>query len=163
MLIVNRKPAHPYLRPLVAVGLEDVSREVLELALRVLEPKVPPVPVVHAYWPPFEGFILPTLSEKELKEYHQELKKQAQACLERILEPFAKKGVRWKPLVGHGDPRRMVLWEAALRRSDLIVCGTHARSGLSHARLGSVAEWLISAARCDVLVARPARFSFELP
>jgi nucleotide-binding universal stress UspA family protein len=43
------------------------------------------------------------------------------------------------------------------------VLGTHARSGLSHALLGSVAEWLARAAPCDVAVTRAERFTFEFP
>jgi nucleotide-binding universal stress UspA family protein len=43
------------------------------------------------------------------------------------------------------------------------VVGTHGRTGLSHALLGSVAERVLTAAPCDVAVARPARFTFRLP
>jgi nucleotide-binding universal stress UspA family protein len=39
----------------------------------------------------------------------------------------------------------------------------HVRSGLAHALVGSVAEWVIASAPCDVLVARPRSFTFELP
>jgi nucleotide-binding universal stress UspA family protein len=41
------------------------------------------------------------------------------------------------------------------RRSDLIAVGTHGRTGVAHALLGSVAEWVVRCAPCDVLVARP--------
>jgi nucleotide-binding universal stress UspA family protein len=44
--------------------------------------------------------------------------------------------------------------------ADLLALGTHGRSGLAHALLGSVAEAVIHAASCDVLV---ARLRFELP
>ena len=40
------------------------------------------------------------------------------------------------------------------QRADLVAVGTHGRSGLSRAVLGSVAEWVIRAAVCDVLVER---------
>jgi nucleotide-binding universal stress UspA family protein len=56
-----------------------------------------------------------------------------------------------------------MLAEAVGRRADLIAVGTHGRSGIAHALIGSVAEWVIQTAACDVLVARPARVSFELP
>lgn len=46
----------------------------------------------------------------------------------------------------------------------LQVMGPQARSAaLVHALVGSVAEWVIAAAPCDVLVARPRPFTFELP
>jgi nucleotide-binding universal stress UspA family protein len=53
--------------------------------------------------------------------------------------------------------------EAARRRADLIVLGTHERSGVSHALIGSVAEFVVTEATCDVAITRPMRYSFELP
>ena len=47
--------------------------------------------------------------------------------------------------------------------ADLIAIGTHGRAGIAHFLLGSVAEWVLTSAPCDVLVARPIRFSFKLP
>lgn len=45
----------------------------------------------------------------------------------------------------------------------LIVMGTHERSGVVHALLGSVAEQVTRAARCSVLTVRPREFAFALP
>ena len=163
VLVVNSKPAHSCRRPLIAVDLEDASCAVLDLGLRVLESEVTTIAVVHAYNVPFEGFVLPAFSVQELDGYRREFQKKAETGLAKLLLSFADRGVRWKAAVRHDDPRRAVLREASRRRTDLIAVGTHARSGLSHVLLGSVAEWVIRAARCDVLVARPARFSFKLP
>ncbi len=54
-------------------------------------------------------------------------------------------GLPWSTLVG-------VLEDAAF---DLVVIGTHGRSGLSHILLGSVAEKLVRHAPCSVLAVRP--------
>jgi len=43
--------------------------------------------------------------------------------------------------------------------ADLIVIGTHGRSGLSHALLGSVAEKVVRKAPCPVLTVRPEMHS----
>ena len=45
----------------------------------------------------------------------------------------------------------------------LIVMGTHGRSGVVHALLGSVAEQVAREARCSVLSVRPREFVFALP
>jgi nucleotide-binding universal stress UspA family protein len=47
--------------------------------------------------------------------------------------------------------------------ADLIVMGTHGRSGLVHALLGSVAEQVAREAGCSVLTVRPKEFRFALP
>jgi nucleotide-binding universal stress UspA family protein len=163
VLIVNRKPATAYRKPLVAIALEDTARAVLDLALQVLDPVLQDIPVVHAYWPPFEDSVLARLTPKEVVAYQRDFKRRTDSDFRRLIRSLSNKGSRWKPLARRGDPRSVVLEEAARRRSDLIVIGTHARSGLSHILLGSVAEWVISSARCDILVARPSRFSFQLP
>jgi nucleotide-binding universal stress UspA family protein len=56
----------------------------------------------------------------------------------------------------HHDPARAILAEAGARRADLIAVATHARSGVARFRLGSVADKVVRAAPCPVLVARPA-------
>jgi nucleotide-binding universal stress UspA family protein len=48
-------------------------------------------------------------------------------------------------------------------RADLLVVGTHGRTGLRHALLGSVAEKVVRKAPCPVLVVRPPEQGFELP
>jgi len=52
----------------------------------------------------------------------------------------------------------MILEEARQSGAELIVMGTHGRSGLAHALLGSVAERVVQHAPCPVLIVpkRPA-------
>jgi universal stress protein E len=47
--------------------------------------------------------------------------------------------------------------------ADLVVMGTHGRSGLMHILLGSVAERVAREAPCSTLTVRPEEFSFRLP
>jgi len=46
--------------------------------------------------------------------------------------------------------------------ADLIVIGTHGRSGLSHLLLGSVAEKVVRLAECPVLTVHPRGHAFSL-
>jgi nucleotide-binding universal stress UspA family protein len=46
--------------------------------------------------------------------------------------------------------------------ADLVVIGTHGRTGLAHMLLGSVAEAVVRATACSVLTVRPDAFRFEL-
>ena len=57
-----------------------------------------------------------------------------------------------------GDPAEEVLRLAALLQCDLIVVGTHGRTGLGRLLMGSVAEEVLRKASCPVLVVKtPAR------
>jgi len=163
VLVVNRKPAQPYRRPLIATDLEDASRRTFELALRVLGPRVRNINVVHAFDVPFEGLVTRTFPAREKSDYRKVFQEKAVADVSAFLATYKDVDVRWKTAVRAGDARSVTLSEAVRRHTDLIAIGTHGRSGVAHALLGSVAEWVITAASGDVLVARPIRFSFKLP
>jgi nucleotide-binding universal stress UspA family protein len=51
-----------------------------------------------------------------------------------------------------GRPARALLDFAAAKKPDLIVMGTHGRTGLARLMMGSVAERVVREAPCDVLV-----------
>jgi nucleotide-binding universal stress UspA family protein len=57
-------------------------------------------------------------------------------------------------ILGVGAPSESIVHAAHERACDLIVLGTHGRTGLEHAVLGSVAEKVVRHAGCDVLVVR---------
>jgi|CXWL01.1.fsa_nt_gi nucleotide-binding universal stress UspA family protein len=63
-------------------------------------------------------------------------------------------GAKARVAILQGDPARRILSYARLHRSDLIVVGTHGRSGLQRVMLGSVAEEIIRASPVPVLAAR---------
>ncbi len=56
-----------------------------------------------------------------------------------------------------GDPATRLLEHARSTDADLIVVGTHGRQGISRLVLGSVAEAIVRAAPCPVLVVRDPR------
>jgi nucleotide-binding universal stress UspA family protein len=54
-------------------------------------------------------------------------------------------------LIDIGVTHEQIVRFARARRADLIVMGTHGRSGLTRALLGSVASRVLATARCPVL------------
>jgi nucleotide-binding universal stress UspA family protein len=146
-LIVSGMPHGTYRRPMVAVDLSDTSRRALELALRVIDPQADPCEVVHS-WDAAAGG---DPAERD------------GSALARFLEEFGDTAARWHVTVRPGDARSVILAEAARLDADLLVLGTHGRTVLAHILVGSVAEAVVRAARCDVLVARPAKRDFLLP
>ena len=59
--------------------------------------------------------------------------------------------------VGVGLPAQEIVELAERERFDLIVMGTHGRSGIAHAVLGSIAEKVVRRATCPVLTVRARR------
>jgi nucleotide-binding universal stress UspA family protein len=58
---------------------------------------------------------------------------------------------------------REIIAAAREEEADLIVMGTHGRTGLAHALIGSVAEKVVRKAPCPVLTVRHPKMKFEMP
>jgi nucleotide-binding universal stress UspA family protein len=61
--------------------------------------------------------------------------------------------------VRSGNPTAQILDVALERRADLIVMGTHGRTGVAHVLMGSVAERVLRRAPCPVLTLRQTAVS----
>jgi universal stress protein A len=60
----------------------------------------------------------------------------------------------WGVAIAAGHPAEAIVRVAQERKADLIVMGTHGRTGLQHVLLGSVAEKVVRLAPCPVLTVR---------
>lgn len=63
----------------------------------------------------------------------------------------------------HGRPFVEIIRHARNQKIDLIVMGTHGRTGLSHVLMGSVAEKVVRKSPCPVLTVRHPKQEFEMP
>jgi nucleotide-binding universal stress UspA family protein len=91
------------------------------------------------------------------QEMRDRFLREAQRRLADILSPEegARFSVTLEARIGAVAPA--ILDYAVDRNVDLIVMGTHGRTGLSHMLLGSVAERIIRTAPCPVLTAHAGR------
>ncbi|GAC1352207.1 MAG: universal stress protein [Polyangiales bacterium] len=77
------------------------------------------------------------------------LKNTAQDQLFKLLSSFRDRGVDVQGTIAAGEPYQVILEQSS--SYDMIVMGTHGRSGIRHVLLGSVAERVIRKAKCPVL------------
>jgi nucleotide-binding universal stress UspA family protein len=70
------------------------------------------------------------------------------------IDDMVESGPRANLIVRRGVAYDVLLREVERLEPDLVVLGTHGRTGLSKVVLGSVAEALLARLRCDVLVSR---------
>ncbi len=71
--------------------------------------------------------------------------------------------VDWEKSTEEGQAATAIVNQAQHVKADMIVMGTHGRSGLAHMLLGSVAEKVVRTASCPTLTIRPETFQFEMP
>jgi nucleotide-binding universal stress UspA family protein len=87
----------------------------------------------------------------------------ARAALDRTLAGLQLPGVVVHPCVVEGAPYDAIVRFAADKEIDLIVMGTHGRTGLAHLFMGSVAEKVVRKAPCPVLTVRQPEHEFVKP
>lgn len=90
----------------------------------------------------------------ELPGVRTELIEEATRRLKTMAETCTQAGVTVTTEVAVGRPARIITETATARGTDLIVMGTHGRSGFAHLLLGSVAERVVRTAPCAVLTVR---------
>jgi hypothetical protein len=82
---------------------------------------------------------------------------------EAFLSGLPLEKVTWEKCTDEGQTATAIVHQAKHVQADIIVIGTHGRSGLPHVLLGSVAEKVVRTASCPVLTIRPEAFQFEMP
>jgi nucleotide-binding universal stress UspA family protein len=82
---------------------------------------------------------------------------------EAFLSGLDLEKVHWEKCAEEGQAATAIVRKAKQMQADMIVMGTHGRSGLPHVLLGSVAEKVARTASIPVLTIRPEAFQFELP
>lgn len=116
--------------------------------------------VVHEYYPivPEAGVIPPEA------DFDRE---RVAAAVEATLKKYPPAGTHsTSHVVRHvcvGQPFVEIIRYAREQECDLIVIGSHGRTGLSHVLMGSVAERVVRKAGCPVLTVRPGQHGFVMP
>jgi nucleotide-binding universal stress UspA family protein len=85
---------------------------------------------------------------------HKEIRQRAVELVERIAAKLRKKRLKVETAVREGHPHTAIVDEARKWRADLIVVGSHGRTGLKRLLLGSVAASVVAHASCSVEVVR---------
>jgi nucleotide-binding universal stress UspA family protein len=137
---------------LVPVDFSENTPAVLEWAAHLAEEHGSAITLLHAYHLPvefqqLEGAYLPP-------DFWQSVRSEAEGTLRRFAGELQARGIRVETAVCEGYAATVIVEEAAIRHADLIVIGTHGRSGLKHLLLGSIAERVVQKAPCPVLTVK---------
>ena len=90
----------------------------------------------------------------ELPGVRTQLTDEANARLEKMVARCTAANVAATTELAVGRAARVIVQTATTRGTDLIVIGTHGRSGFAHLMLGSVTERVVRMAPCAVLTVR---------
>jgi nucleotide-binding universal stress UspA family protein len=94
-----------------------------------------------------------TTSEISMYEF---IRKDAEQALDEFMGEARKRGIDVRSArAERGHPAHAIVEAANQGTYDLIVLGTHGRTGLARVLIGSVAERVVRLAGCPVLTVRP--------
>lgn len=141
-------------RILYASDFSPASRPAFRQALELARANRAMLTITHVYSTivPLMGDGLATAQVYE--RWIAEVRADAERRLQGLVAKARKSGVRVKGLLLEGIPHDRILRAARSTHADLIVLGTHGRTGLGRVFLGSVAGRVVALARCPVLTVR---------
>jgi nucleotide-binding universal stress UspA family protein len=107
--------------------------------------------VIQPYTPPATEFVL---AGATLDDMRRQQASTAEEIIGRAVDALTRTGLATDTAVREGDPRSAIVDEAEEWGADLIVVGSHGRTGLTRWLLGSVAQAVVGHAPCSVEVVR---------
>jgi len=110
--------------------------------LSVIEPL--PVPAAEVWYD----------NRGSLAAAEREMRKTIENLTADRADKLRKKNLKVEIAIREGHPRTAIVDEAQKWKADLIVMGSHGRTGLSRLLLGSAAQYVVSHAPCSVEVVR---------
>ncbi len=141
---------------LCPVDFSDASRKAVQYAkefalsmgssvslLNVVEPRPMAVDITLNYIP-----------------FEEDLEHAANEDMQRVLEEFQLAGLKAESSIEIGNPSDVILDKARELNVNLIILGSHGKTGLSRLLMGSVAEMVVRKAPCPVLIVKAEETEF---
>lgn len=143
-------------RILMATDFSDYSNEALEYAVHLARGFGADLFLLHVFEPPFFSHtgVSPGV-RPEIHQWIKEVKEEENNRLNKLAERVRHQGPNVHAILKEGTPFLEILKTAGEIPADMIVLGTHGRTGLGHVLLGSVAERVVRKAACPVFTVKP--------
>ena len=138
---------------LVAIDFSDSSDNAFQMAMNMAKKFKARLLVLHVINEPVDlrGFYVPHISFEKLEEEIEEGAK-------KMMESFCRQHMGgfddYECLIVPGLPYEQIIAQAEEKSADLIVLGTHGRTGLDHVLFGSTAEKVVRKSALPVLTVR---------
>ena len=138
---------------LVPIDFSDSSRKALDLAAVFAERFSAHLLLLHVVAKPISsrGYYLPELN---LEDLENQVEQGARERMDEFCSANLAPEQHYEWVVVNGRPADQIVSQARRREADLIVMGTHGRSGFDHALIGSTAEKVVRTSRVPVLTVR---------
>ncbi len=134
----------------IAIDFSEASLLAMETGFTLAQDSEAVVHFLHVLNPPVGmdpmGSVTPSIPD---------LEKEAKSQLDSLVPENTPEGMTIRPVVIQGAPPATIAKFARAKDADLIIVGTHGRTGLGRLFMGSTAEALLRQAPCHVMVVKP--------
>ncbi len=161
VVVKGGRPAQ-FDRILVPVDFSEPSRQSLVEAIdlaRILGSSIAILHVIEPIIYPYVGFAeayVPPVSTREEMAM-------ARSDLKSLLGSVDMGNVPFESTIRRGNAAETIKRYVRRKGIDLVVMGTHGRTGLPHVLIGSTTEKVVRESSCSVLTIRPKGFRFAMP
>lgn len=146
---------------LCPVDFSEFTDEILLYAVSIARRFDSELHLIHVipnlnYFTPYESFLTPENLVAIERNIEGEVGKDFDKITKKLDLPFkriVKTGVTFVEIIDYIKDQDI----------DLVVMGTHGRSGIEHILIGSVAEKVVRKSPCPVLTVRPKDKTFKMP
>jgi len=138
---------------LVPVDFTEYSNQAISYAEMLAKTLQGKILLFHV----IEQFTYSVSDTIQVMDHYTTLKEIAQQMLDTKKKQVAKKGLVVETRVLKGNPALEIVKYSENKRTDLIVMGSHGRTGIQHLVLGSVAERVVRMASCPVLTVKTGK------
>ena len=141
-------------RMLFASDFSKASGKAFTTALTLAKANRATLTILHVIVP-----FMPIVPEQYIntatwEQIDSQARRWSQQQLARLTEKAKKAGIRVVGLLLEGDPAQQITRAARSKRADVLVVGTHGRTGLTKFFVGSVAGRVVATASCPVVTVR---------
>ena len=130
---------------LVPIDFSQDSEHAVDSAVGLAQQFQARLTLLHAIY-------IPEAAEVNLAAYMDKIRSEADQSIDARLQRVHDAGITAEAVTAVGAPSQTIVDTARDQHADLIVMGTHGRTGLRHMLIGSVAERVVRLAPCPVMV-----------
>jgi nucleotide-binding universal stress UspA family protein len=146
---------------LCPIDFSECSHQALDYAIDLAKTLGANMRLLHVYQDPISSIPFAIGGTAGLPtapiELIVEARKQRDAEIARMQQVCRDRGISTEVEEIEGAPALTIVMAAEDHKVDLIVMGTHGRTGIAHAMVGSIAERVVRLSPCPVLTVRGTR------
>lgn len=156
VLMVNQPAAAEYRKALLPVDLSDASAHAIHTARSLGFLYNAQIAVLHAFMPLAKDMMHYAGTDlKQVTEHVNRSLEETRVELDNFLQESTLAGLEYKVMLHEGHAYDLIPKAVEIEQPDLLIIGTHSRTGASRVLMGSVADFILRRVNSDILVVPP--------